>query len=398
MSEYARFWAPLLKQYGNAWELFKRTGLVYPISGGAKGYNEMADYTYHTVDGYDLNDLWTEFQESIRLLNAQRNVIIDRLTFPVQRPIERVQQIAGDEFEEADEFGQPKRMRLEATWDLGFDLKYFDLGISFTYRFLGDNTADNVRALNNQALEADQRLVFKTLMERIFDNTNSSATLRGGTAVTVYPFYNAGLPVAPPTWKTYSHDTTHTHYLASGAAAVVSSDLDDMETHIHHHGYTQGATLILLANRQEVATIRTFTRAGGDTWDFIPKRGISFLGNLVGSQDGDPTGLANYPGFQGMYGNIAVVEEDYIPAAYMFMFASGGIRADRNPVGQREHENPGLQGLKLIPRHQHYPLIDSFYHHALGSGVRHPGAGVVMKVTTGAYDIPTLSFQGPGGR
>jgi hypothetical protein len=82
----------------------------------------------------------------------------------------------------------------------------------------------------------------------------------------------------------------------------------------------------------------------------------------------------------------------------MVMFVSGGKFAGTNPVGLREHENAALRGLKLIPQFERYPLRESFYHHALGAGVRHPAAGVVMKITAGAYDIPALEFQGPGGR
>jgi hypothetical protein len=82
----------------------------------------------------------------------------------------------------------------------------------------------------------------------------------------------------------------------------------------------------------------------------------------------------------------------------MVMFVSQGSFNVGNPVGLREHENEGLRGLKLIPTFERYPLRESFYHHALGTGIRIPGGGVIMKVTAGAYDIPTLSFQGQGGR
>lgn len=398
----SKFYKGLLVQYGDPLTLWRETGLLVPVAGGAKGYNEQADLKFLTVDGYNLDDLWQEFNESINLLRRQRSPIIDRLTFPVSRPLEKVPQLLGDEFEEADEFGQPKGIRLGPEWTLGFNLKYYDLGIRYTFRFLGENTADSVRALNNSALEADQRLVFKEVLTRVFDNTVDLATLRGGTQVTAYPFYNGStstLPAVPPAWKSYVHANTHEHYLTSGAATVDAGDLDAMEDHIHHHGYTQGGTLILLVARGEANVIRGFTRAGGARHDFLPKQGISFLGTLVGTQPTDESGLSVYPGYKGSYGDINIVEEDYVPAGYMFMFVSGGIRAERNPVGLREHENEGLRGLKLIPRFDRYPLRESFYHHALGSGVRHRGAGVVMQVTaSGTYTIPTLVTQGPGGR
>ena len=82
----------------------------------------------------------------------------------------------------------------------------------------------------------------------------------------------------------------------------------------------------------------------------------------------------------------------------MIGLVSGGRFADRNPVGLREHEHAGLRGLKLIPSFERYPLRESFYHHALGTGVRHRAAGVVMKITAGSYSVPTFATMGPGGR
>jgi hypothetical protein len=106
-----------------------------------------------------------------------------------------------------------------------------------------------------------------------------------------------------------------------------------------------------------------------------------------------------FPGFIGTYGPWNVVQEDYIPEDYMLGFVTGGKFADRNPVGIREHDNAALRGLKLIPQFDRYPLRESFYHHALGSGIRHRAAGVVMQVkASGTYDIPAFATMGPGGR
>lgn len=372
----------------------------------AKGYNSTDDLLTRTVDGVPLDDLYNEIIQTLDLLNAQRAPIIERLTFNVAQPYEQVMQIIGDEFEEADEWGQPKGIRLGAPWSMGFPLKYYDLGIRYTFRFLGRASAAQIRALHNSALEADQRLIFKGLLTRLFDNTNESATLEDtGTVVTVRPFYNGditALPVAPPTYKATTHLTTHTHYLASGGATVVSGDLDDMYAHIRHHGYTEGGEVFLLVNSAQAVTIRSF-RTTSDQYNFIPKAGdplTNFYSAFTGQFPGTPAGSLNtFPGFIGDYGSIHVIEEDYIPAGYMFMFVSGGKFAERNPVGMREHENAPLRGLKLIPQFERYPLRESFYHHALGFGVRHPGAGVVMQVTAGSYTVPaSFAIQGPGGR
>jgi hypothetical protein len=250
--------------------------------------------------------------------------------------------------------------------------------------------------------------MFKVMLTRIFDNTNTAVTLEGtGTVTTAYPFYNGDitvLPAVPPPWKTYSFANTHTHYGQSAGATVAAVDLVAMYEHIYHHGFAQGGTkFYLLANRAQTTTMRTFTRASGG-YDFIPAAGdaaATFLGTLVGAL---PTGSAGspsvFPGFIGTWGPVDIIEEDYIPPGYMVMYASGGKFADTNPVGIREHDNAALRGLKLIPQFERYPLRESFYHHALGAGVRYGGAGYVMRVAaSGGYIIPTLTgLQGQGGR
>lgn len=400
----------LLAQFGgDGYRMWKATGILPSIAGAAnpEGYNQTDDILRVTVDGVPLNDLYAEFIDSVNILNAQRAPLISFLSFPVDKPFEEVMPITSAEFEEADEFGQPKGIRLGTPWNMGYDLKYMDLGIRYTFRFLGRAPSEELRALNNSALEADQRLVMKTVLERIFRNITDSATLEAsGRAVSVYPFYNGdqtALPVAPPTWKSHTFADTHTHYLQSGAGTFVSDDLDDSYDHIHHHGYTQGgAKVIVLMNRQEAKIARTFRVADGDSFDFIPVvSGLdaTFRGTLVGAlPSGAGAGPDVFPGVFGYYGGMWLVEEDYIPAGYLVMLASGGKFNDRNPVGIREHENAALRGLKLIPQFERYPLRESFYHHAIGSGVRHPAAGVVTKIGSSGYSIPTLELGGQGGR
>lgn len=399
-----------MKKLMNAIQMFRETGTILPISGGAnpKGYNETADLILKTVDGVDIDTLYQEIIDSIGILNAQRSPLIQRLTFPVDSPFEQVMPLNSSDFEEADEYGQPVGIRLGRPWNMGYDLRYFDLAERFTWRWLARSTAAQVRALNNTALDADNRLVARTILNRIFDNTNAAVTLEAtGTATTAYPFFNGditALPAAPPDWKTYTFLTTHTHYGVSAGATVASADLDTMYEHIYHHGYAQGGTkFFLLVNRVQAKTIRTFRVATGSLYDFLPAIGdvqATFLGTLVGSLPGAPSGAPNvFPGFIGSWGPIDIIEEDYMPSGYMVMFASGGKFAQTNPVGLREHENPGLKGLKLIPTFDRYPLRESFYHHAVGAGIRHGAAGYVMKVTgSGGYTVPTIALGGQGGR
>lgn len=369
-------------------------GIAPGIGGGARGYNTAGDVLTQTVDGRNLNDIWAEFAATLDMHNNFRQALIDLLSFNVNAPIEDVPQISGDDFEEASEFGVPKAIRGGDYFSMGYDFKWYDLRIAYTWQYLAEATAAQVESLNNMALEADNRLLFNKVLRAVFNNVTRVANIRQQN-VNVYPFYNADTTV-PPTFKTYTHASGHQHYLVSGAATVDSGDLDELETHLKHHGYgaQMGATLILLVNSAQLNTIRGFRVASGASYDFIPSQGRPpfLLPTNTGGIAGGGQPPAEYQGLTvaGRYGNWLVIEEDFVPAGYMVGFATGGILNATNPVGIRQHANAGLRGLRLIRGNQQdYPLIDSYYNHGFGTGVRHRGAGAVMQIkAAGSYDIP----------
>ena len=375
--------------------------MAYDLSGafdlsllpaGAAGTNAEGDVLTQTLDGRSLNDVWTEIQASLALWNDKRQAIVDLLTFPVQNPIEEVPVYSGDDFEEASEFGEPKGVRGGDFFQMAYDFKWYDLAVRFTWKFLAEATAAQVESLANRAFEADNRLVFSRVLRAVFNNVNTTASIRS-QAYNVYRFYNADGTV-PPDYKNDTFSGTHNHYLTSGAATIDSGDLDAIEEHIKHHGYLEGgATLVIMMNRQEVATVRSFRVSGGDSFDFIPSQGSPaayFPQMVLGVTGNQPP--SEYRGLKvaGSYGPFLIIEEDFIPAGYVFAFATGGEQNVANPVGFREHQNAGLRGLRLVKgRDNDYPLIDSFYQRGFGTGIRHRGAGVVMEITADAtYDIP----------
>lgn len=372
-------------------DLLASLGILPDLSGSDRGYNTAGDVLTQTIDGRSLNDIWTEFQAVLNIHNEARQNLVNLLTFPVSSPIEDVPQILGDDFEEASEFGEPKGLRGGDYFSLGYDFKWYDVAVRYTWQYLAEATSAQVESLNNQVLEADNRLVFSKVMRAIFNNVNRTTNIRG-QAVAVYPFYN-GDGTVPPSFKNNTFNGNHTHYLTSGAATIDSGDLDAIEEHMTHHGYgTQmGSRLILLANRTEVATIRSFRVANGDSFDFIPAQGGPSL-LLPGTGVLGAQAPSTFQGLTvaGTYGNWIVIEEDYVPSGYVVGFATGGTMQATNPVGFREHASAGLRGLRLVKgRDNDYPLIDSFYQRGFGTGVRHRGAGVVMEITADAsYDIP----------
>lgn len=357
-----------------------------------RGFNQAADVLTQTRDGQDLNALWREFQATLRLWNSERNSLLDLLTFDVTNPIEDVMVPSGDvDFEEASEFGEPKGIRLGVPQSMGYTFTWWDLAARYTWMFLAEASTAQVESINATVLEAGNRLYFSKVMKRLFNDDGETATINGQN-YNVYPLYNADGTV-PPSFRGTTFSGTHTHYITSGAATIVSEDIDDLNDHLFHHGYrlTLGYRLILMVNQQEGNVIRTFKVSDGDKYDFIPSSGVG--GGVIlpnGQVVGAPTG--NVRGQIGTYGPFIVVEEDYIPAGYVLAFASGGPANLGNLVGVRQHANSALRGLQLVKgRDNDYPLVDSFYRFGFGTGVRHRGAGVIMQITASAtYAPPTL--------
>lgn len=383
----------------------RRLGYLPNFAGGAAeqnvdnahGYNAAADIVTQTADGVDLNVFWREFQETMALANAERQRMIDILTFPVVNPTERVPQVSGARFEKASEYGEPVGIRPRtAYFTLGYDMDWYDLAARFTWKFLADATRDQVDAINAMALDADNAMIFEKVMEALFLNENRLADIDGEQDVNVYSLYNGDDGTVPPRYKSYVHDANHNHYLTTGSAEVDSGDLDAMYEHLVHHGYSKvnGMTVFLMANRQQVNTIKTFRIDDGDGADFIPAAGSPgmYLPRDVELLGGQPA--ANFRGLNvaGSYGDFLVIEEDTIPPKYMTMIATGGRANLNNPVGFRQHRNASLQGLRLVKGpNPDYPLIDSFYNRGFGTGIRQRGGAVIMQVKeTGDYVPPTF--------
>lgn len=375
-----------------------RLGLSVGIAGGAQGFNTEGDVITQTVDGVDLNGIWTEFQNTVRLRNSQRQSLIDFLTYSVSEPVETIPQFgAGNDFEVATEFGVPKGVRTEASYfQMGFAFEWYDIAGRFTWKYLAEATAAQIESVHQSILEADNRNVFRETMATLFDNTNRVATINKN-AYNVYALYNADGTV-PPSYKTNTFAGTHTHYLASGAATVDSGDLDEMSTHIQHHGYSpdQGVEIVLMVNKAQGDVIRQFRAiANGGTaqYDFIAAQGTPSLLLPLNRIQGDaqrPASTLRGLKVIGSYGDLTIVQEDYIPAGYMVAFGTGGTNSLTNPIGIREHRNPALRGLRLVKgRSADYPLQDSYYQRGFGTGIRQRGAAVIMQVrATGSYAPP----------
>ncbi|MET0167244.1 MAG: hypothetical protein ABW318_19845 [Vicinamibacterales bacterium] len=188
--------------------------LSLPPFGGESGINAEGDVLVNvTADGVDVNLLWAEVQSVLQAWNAERTAVAQLLSYQTINAADAVPQAISDEsFEEASEFGVPESLRAPGNAVLlGNTLRDYDKAGRFTWRFLRDATAEQVRTVTNYALAADNKLTNGLIMNRLFD----PAPEVNEWSHTCYGLWsNDGM--TPPTYLGKIFDDTHTHYLVSG--------------------------------------------------------------------------------------------------------------------------------------------------------------------------------------
>lgn len=371
-------------------------GFVKGIAGGAKGINSVGDIVTQTADGVQINDLWNAYQDFLAEFNKQRDPLLNFLTWRTQRAREDIigAGVQAD-FEEASEYGEPVGIRPEAppTSAMGYTFKWYDLAARFTWQYLADAESQQVDAISNMAAEASNRLVFSTVMKTLF-NTSRRTNKEGQT---VYPFYSGQAGDLPPAVGTTTFADSHQHFVT--AATLNPAALESLQTLVREHGYKRSAgyNLILMINEAQEGTVRNFrstANGGTGTYDFVPAQGTPSL-LLPTDVRLDDNGVTRPPatlnGLEvvGAYAEMTIVKNEFIPSGYLVLFATGGPERIQNPIAIREHPQANLRGLRLVKgKTPDYPLIDSFYAHGFGTGIRHRGAGAVLQITGGAYTVP----------
>lgn len=369
-----------------------------PFGGEGLGYNTEGDVLVNvTADGVDVNLLWNEVQNVLQAWNAERSAVASLLSHYTINAADAVpQSIADESFEVASEFGEPESLRAPSNAILlGNTLIDYDKAGRFTWKFLRDSTAEQIRAVTNYAMAADNKLVNGLIVNRMFN----PAPQTNEFGHTCYPLWsNDGM--VPPPYLGRTFDNTHTHYLVSGSADIDSGDLEALLNHVTEHGYGMdpGSRLIAFMNPLEADGVASF-KAGevnNNTvvakHDFIPSQGApAYLqpDNIVGE-----VAPAQYQGLKidGSYGPLWIVRSQYIPAKYLLVVATSGKNSPNNAVSVREHTNAVYRGMRTIPGlRPGYPLQDSFWARCIGVGTRHRGAAAVMQIkAAGSYVAPSI--------
>lgn len=372
--------------------------LRLPPFGAEGGYATEGDVLVNTTaDGVDLNVIWAEVAAVIKAWNAERSALASLLAFNTTNTADAIPQSrSADSFEESSEFGEPESMRPPSEYALmGYTFKDYDKATRWTWKFLRDSTAEQVRAVANYALDADNRLTTGTILQRLFDPTQGT----NEWGHTVYGLYN-GDAMVPPAYLGKDFATAHQHYLVSGSDTIDSGDLETAIRQVTEHGFgtEPNSRLLALMNPAQAEVVASF-RAGEQNatnivakHDYIPSQGAPAYfspDEIVGQ-----VAPESYNGLkvQGSYGPVWVIQTDFIPEDYFAVVATYGANSPNNAIGFREHPQRQYQGLRNIPGLvPGYPIQDAFFQRSFGVGVRRRGQACVTQIkTTGSYDIPAI--------
>lgn len=369
----------------------------YGGSGGIATQGDSLAAVQVTADGVDLNVIWAEVAQVIASWNAERSALTSLLAFYTTNTADAIPQSRSvDSFELASEFGQPESMRPPGDHALmGYRFADYDKASRWTRFFLRDSTAEQVRAIMNYALDADNRLTTGTILQRLFD------PLQGENewGHPVYGMYN-GDTMRPAAYLGKEFAAGHQHYLVSGRATIDSGDLDFAIRNVAEHGYGMdpNSRLLALMNPAQAEVVSQW-KAGEESapdiiakHDYIPSAGApAYLQpeNIVGQ-----VAPESYNGLQvqGSYGPVWVIQSDFVPEDYFAVVATYGPNSPDNAIGFREHPQRQYQGLRVIPGAMpDYPIQDAFYSRAFGVGVRRRGQACITQIkATGTYDVPAI--------
>lgn len=377
---------------------------AWPIFGGSQGgIVSSADALVNQLaDGTDLNELFLEFQTVMELQNKMRTSVASLLSYYTTDTAEVVpQNFSVGSLQETTEFGVPTALGTPAdALVMGFQYKDFGARSAFTWKFLRNADRRHVEGIIDSVLAADNKLTTGTVLRRIFDPTET----RNEFGHRVFSLWNGTDGIAPPPHLGRTFPETESHYIASGASALDSADIEDAMRLITRKGYgtkATGSQLIILANPDESEKIQTW-RAGEESrpssnilasYDFIPS--VDHPPYLTDqTMVGQPV-AADYQGLPvlGSFGPAILIETSFVPSGYVIVASTNGPNSTRNCLGFREHQNPAYRGLLLLPGQGPYPVVDSMHLRSFGVGVRHRSAAVCIQVTTNtSYTKPADSL------
>jgi len=372
------------------------------LPGGQNGIVPAADaLVTRTSDGYDINDIWSDFRDAVEIQNTERRQIAELLSFRTLNAADVVaQNITPPNFDVATEFGVGLAVGTPAEeLVLGYSFKHHTVRSAFSWQALRVMDRRQVEGILNSILEADSRNMNGQILHRLFNN----AVEQNDIGANVFGLWSNDGIASPPPFMGNNFAANTSHYLATQNAVLDSQDIEDAYRMLRTKGYgIDGRSQILvLCNEFEAEKIATWrsgfeSRTGGPIakFDYVPsaKAAPFWTGESVVGK----TAPDEYHGHDvlGTYGHGWIIATPTIPVGFVAVVATGGPNAERNVVGVREQA--GYEGLLTMPGNwRDFPLVESFYVRSFGTGVRQRGGAVCLQVTpSSVYTPPAKALFG----
>lgn len=350
-----------------------------------RGFNDTRDLAATTVDNVPFIALYQTILNTLDDYNAVQGSLRAALTDSTT--LDRIHEgTIGTQsemsFNRATEYGRPDRQRVAPTLpalERFIPLEDFSLGIGFTRKYLALASSKDVADQVNAAIRADKKLIMQSVLQQQFriENLGASGEYKAF-------WNNDGL--IPPQYGTTTFLGTHTHYLTS--AALDNAAMAAIQVKLTEHGLVDPGVGEVWINSAQEATVRGLTT-------FVPVPTPPAL-SLV--QHSNPallpdvvTAVVNPAQYIGIVDRMRIRVFDYVPSGYVFAYDAAPSGTGK-PLIWREYPVAPLRGLQLFNENpdSSFPLANSFFIRNFGICALDRNNGVLLKITGGAYDTPTI--------
>ena len=286
---------------------------------------------------------------------------------------------------EVDEFGKAPTQNATVGSQVAFPLRKFQFPIGWTADWFKKHTPADMAIQMQDAQIAHQKMLKREIARALFGAANYSFTDRfvDNVSLSIKRLVNADSAAIPNDPFGNAFDaSTHSHY--NGTASFVVGDLDTQITDLVEHGH--GAGVKIAINRAQASTVLGFSGVLESRFDNVILSANSDA--FAVRRDAGNIKLDDYTA--GTYKGAEIVVRPWVPAGYVFVWASGDSR--KPVVLRRDTDADGnMPGLTLAAEYADHPLYAKTFEMYVGAGVYHRTNGVALFTTNATYSSPTIS-------
>lgn len=282
-----------------------------------------------------------------------------------------------------DENGRARPIKGAGYYDIAFPLQMAGIAWGTTYYASQKITVQETNSAVAALITADKRWLRDRIMAALFTNVNYTHSDAAHGDLTIKPLANGDT-------DTYliqagaDAGATDTHYLAqAGAIADASDPFPTIRSELTEHPENSGDVVVFVptSNRTAVEGLSGFypvndpnLRMGAGATVLAGTLNVALPGDVFGYHEAG-VWLAEWKG---------------LPANYLVATMTGGPR----PIAMREEPEASLRGFNRVAERNDHPFYESQYLRVAGFGAQNRVGAVIMRVSNGAYAIPT-NYQAP---